>query len=94
MPAAAHTLGVQISVLNASTGHDLEQAFVSLGELGAGGLVVPAEPFLDGQREKIVALAAQHAVPMIANLREYVVAGGLMSYGPGLPTRIAAPAFM
>jgi putative ABC transport system substrate-binding protein len=85
VPAAARTLEVQISVLNASVERDLEQAFVSLGKLGAGGLVVPAEPFLDSQRERIVSLAAQYAVPMIANLREYVVAGGLMSYGPSLP---------
>ena len=84
-PAAAHALGIQISVLNASTERDLDEAFASLGKLGAGGLVVPAEPFFDSQRERIVSLAAQHAVPMIANLREYVAAGGLMSYGPSLP---------
>jgi putative ABC transport system substrate-binding protein len=84
-PAAAGALGVQIPVLNASTEHDLDEAFASLGKLDAGGLVVPAEPFFDSQRERIVSLAAQHAVPMISNLREYVVAGGLMSYGPSLP---------
>jgi len=84
-PATARALGIQISVLNASTEQDLDEAFASLGKLGAGGLVVPAEPFLDSQRERIVSLAAQRGVPMIANLREYVVAGGLMSYGPSLP---------
>ena len=84
-PATARALGIQISVLNASTEQDLDEAFASLGKLGAGGLVVPAEPFLDSQRGRIVSLAAQRGVPMIANLREYVVAGGLMSYGPSLP---------
>ena len=84
-PAAARALGIQIPVLNASTEQDLDEAFASLGKLGAGGLVVPAEPFFDSQRERIVSLAAQRGVPMIANLREYVVAGGLMSYGPSLP---------
>jgi putative tryptophan/tyrosine transport system substrate-binding protein len=84
-PAAARALGIQIPVLNASTEHDLDEAFASLGKLDAGGLVVPAEPFFDSQRERIVSLAARHAVPMISNLREYVVAGGLMSYGPSLP---------
>lgn len=84
-PAAARALGIQISVLDASTERDLNEVFASLGKLGAGGLVVPAEPFFDSQRERIVSLAAQYVVPMIANLREYVVAGGLMSYGPSLP---------
>src|SRR5262245_29503719 len=85
MPATARALGIQIPVLNASTEQDLDEAFASLEKLGARGLVVPAEPFFDSQREKIVSLAARHAVPMIASLREYVVAGGLMSYGPSLP---------
>ncbi|MFL6947166.1 MAG: ABC transporter substrate-binding protein [Xanthobacteraceae bacterium] len=85
VPASARALGIQIPVLNASTEHDLDEAFASLGKLGASGLVVPAEPFFDSQRERIVSLALQSAVPMIANLREYVVAGGLMSYGPSLP---------
>jgi putative tryptophan/tyrosine transport system substrate-binding protein len=83
-PAAARALGIQIPVLNASTEHDLDAAFASLGKLDAG-VVVPAEPFFDSQRVRIVSLAAHHAVPMIASLREYVVAGGLMSYGPSLP---------
>jgi putative ABC transport system substrate-binding protein len=51
----------------------------------ADALVVPAEPFFDSQRERIVALAARHAMPMVTSLREYVVAGGLMSYGASLP---------
>jgi ABC-type uncharacterized transport system substrate-binding protein len=83
--ATARALGIQIPVLNASTEHDLDEAFASFGKLGASGLVVPAEPFFDSQRERIVSLAGRHAVPMISNLREYVVAGGLMSYGPSLP---------
>jgi len=89
-PAAARALGIQISVLNASTERDLDEVFATLSKLDAGGLVVPAEPFFDSQRERIVSLAAQHAVPMIASLREYVVAGGLMSYGPSL-IRLVSP---
>jgi putative ABC transport system substrate-binding protein len=84
-PATARALGIQIPVVNASTEHDLDEVFASLRKLDAGGLVVPAEPFFDSQRERIVSLAAQHVVPMTSNLREYVVAGGLMSYGPSLP---------
>ena len=84
-PTWARMLGIRVPVLNASTEHDLDETFASLKKLDAGGLVVPAEPFFDSQRERIASLAAQHAVPMISNLREYVVAGGLMSYGPSLP---------
>jgi len=84
-PVAERALGIRIPVLNASTERDLDEAFASLGKLGAGGLVVPAEPFFDSQRDRIVALGAQYAVPIISTLREYVVAGGLMSYGASLP---------
>ena len=83
-PTLASALGVRIPVLEASTEHGLDEAFASLRKIGADALVVPAEPFFDSQPAKIVALAARYAVPMIANLREYVVAGGLMSYGASL----------
>jgi ABC-type uncharacterized transport system substrate-binding protein len=83
-PALASALGIRIAVLRASTEHGLDEAFASLGKVGANALVVPAEPFFDSQPDKIVALAARYAMPMIADLREYVVAGGLMSYGASL----------
>jgi putative tryptophan/tyrosine transport system substrate-binding protein len=82
---AASALGIAVRVVNASTDHDLDEVFASLANLGAGGLVVPAEPFFDSQRDRIVALAARYAVPAIYTFREYVVAGGLMSYGASLP---------
>jgi putative ABC transport system substrate-binding protein len=81
---AASALGVQVQVLNASTEHDLDQAFASLEKLGAGGLVVPGEPFFDSQRDRIAALSARYAVAAIYPFREYVLAGGLMSYGASL----------
>jgi putative ABC transport system substrate-binding protein len=84
-PTTASALGIRIAVLNASTEQSLDEVFASLGKIGADALVVPAEPFFVSQRDRIVALAARYAVPMIANLREYVVAGGLMSYGASLP---------
>jgi putative ABC transport system substrate-binding protein len=80
----ASALGIRVHVLNASTEHDLDEAFASLGKIGADALILPAEPFFDSQRDRIVALAARYAVPMIAGLREYVAAGGLMSYGASL----------
>ena len=84
-PTMASALGIPIRVLNASTEQGLDEAFASLQKTGADALVVPAEPFFDSQRERIVALATRHAVPMVASLREYVVAGALMSYGASLP---------
>ncbi len=92
--AAASALGVDVHVLNASTEHDLDEAFAALVTLGAGGLVVAGEPFFDSQRDRIVALSARYAVPAIYTYREYVVAGGLMSYGSSLPDCIAAQASM
>lgn len=82
---AANALGIDIRVIRASTEHEIDDAFASLAALNAGGLIVPNEPFLDSQRARITALAARHAIPALYNLREYVVGGGLASYGPSLP---------
>ena len=82
---AASNLGIDVHVLNAGTEQELDAAFAKLPNLRAGGLVVPNEPFLDAQRVKIVALSARYAVPAVYSLREYAVAGGLMSYGFNLP---------
>jgi putative tryptophan/tyrosine transport system substrate-binding protein len=80
----AHAIGQQFTVLNASTEHDLDMAFSTLLERGCGGLVVSGDPFFTAQRERIVALAARHAVPTIYQWREFAIAGGLVSYGPSL----------
>ena len=83
--AAAKALGISIRVVNASTEPELDEVFASLAKSDISGLVVPAEPFFDSQRDRIVALAARYSVPAIYGLREYAVAGGLMSYGTSLP---------
>jgi ABC-type uncharacterized transport system substrate-binding protein len=83
--STASALGIAVHVLNASTEHELDEAFASVAKLGAGGLLVPGEPFFESRRDKIVALAAQHAVAAAYTFREYAVAGGLMSYGVSLP---------
>jgi putative ABC transport system substrate-binding protein len=72
-------------VANASTEGDLGEAYASLAKLGAVGLVVPGEPFLDSHRETIVALSTRYAIPAIYGFREFAFAGGLMSYGTSLP---------
>ena len=82
--AAAAALGIRLHVLNASTEDDLDAAFAAMAKQHVDGLVVNAEPFFDSQRERIVALAARHAIATSYAWRENVVAGGLMSYGNSL----------
>ena len=83
--AAAHTLGLQtIHVLQASTDLDLNNAFSSLVQRGVGELVISADTFFSSKSTELAALASDHAVPTISPYREFVEAGGLMSYGASL----------
>ena len=80
--AAAHTLGLQmVHVLQASTERDLDSAFSTLILRRAGGLVISADTFFSGKSVELAALASRHAVPTISPYRDFVTAGGLMSYG-------------
>src|SRR5215472_12385297 len=83
--AAARALGTELEVLNASSEDELETAFAAAAKLRANALVVAGEPFFDSKREKIVALSARGGVATVYAWREYVLAGGLMSYGTDLP---------
>jgi putative ABC transport system substrate-binding protein len=85
MQEAAREKGVQLHILEASNDSDFETAFASLAPLQAGALVVGADPFFNARRSQIVALAARHSMPAIYEWREFVDAGGLISYGPSLP---------
>jgi putative ABC transport system substrate-binding protein len=78
--AAASAIGQQIEVLYVGSDREIETAFATLVQRGAGALLSGAGGFLSPQRERIVALAARHKIPAIYILREYVEAGGLMSY--------------
>jgi len=80
---AARSFG-QVHVLRAGTALEIDAAFASLEQLRAGALLVGTSSFFNVRREQFVALAARHAVPAIFELREFVTAGGLMSYGPSL----------
>jgi putative tryptophan/tyrosine transport system substrate-binding protein len=82
--AAASDLGCNLSVLTAGSEGDFDTAFARLVEQHAGALLVGPDPFLYRQRERIVALAAQHAVPALYVRREFATAGGLISYGTSL----------
>jgi putative ABC transport system substrate-binding protein len=81
---AAGALGIQINALNASTESEIEGAFTTAVEQKNGALIIGTDPFLLGQRDQLVRLAARHKIPTIYFLREFVEAGGLMSYGPNI----------
>ena len=78
---AARALGVRMVILDASSPSEIESAFEVLVGQRVGGLVVSGEIFFLTQRDRLVELAARHAVPTIYAYREFPVAGGLMSYG-------------
>jgi putative ABC transport system substrate-binding protein len=84
LQGAARALGLRAHVLQATTQSEIDAAFGALLDLRAAALVVAGDPFFTSQRAQIVALAARHAVPAIYIYREFVVAGGLMSYGTDL----------
>ena len=81
---SARSLGLQFHVLNAGTDHDIDTVFAGLIQQQIGMLLISADPFFLGRRVQFVALAARHAVPTIYFAREFVAAGGLMSYGTSL----------
>jgi putative tryptophan/tyrosine transport system substrate-binding protein len=78
---AARALGASVVILNASSPSEIESAFAELVDQRVGALVVSGETFFLTQRNRLVELAAHHAVPTIYAYREFPVAGGLMSYG-------------
>jgi len=82
--AAARTLALQIQVLNASTGREIEAAFATLASERPDALFVGPDGFFNTRRVQLAMLAARHAVPSAFAVREYVDAGGLMSYGTSL----------
>jgi len=85
LQTAARTLGLKLHVLHASTERDFDAVFATLLQLGAGGLVVGNDTFFSTRSEQLAALALRHAVPTIFQYRQFVEAGGLMSYGGNLP---------
>ena len=79
---AARMRGQQIHVLNASSEREVDAAFTSLVKERVGALLAASDPFFDTRRDQIISLAARYSVPTMYGQRDYVVAGGLASYGP------------
>jgi putative ABC transport system substrate-binding protein len=82
--AAARVIGRQILVLNASNEREIDTAFATFAQQKVGALLVDADTLFVSRRDQLVALAARNSMPAIYDLRDYVVAGGLMSYGTNL----------
>jgi putative ABC transport system substrate-binding protein len=81
---AAHMIGQEVHVVNASSEGELNAVFAPLVQLKAGILLVTADAFFLSRRDQLVALAARHSIPTLYWAREFVLAGGLMSYGPDI----------
>ena len=82
--AAAQAIGQELIIVDVSGDRDIEAAFATFAQRGAGALYVGISPFFNSRRERLAALAARHAVAAIYPWREAVQTGGLMSYGTSL----------
>jgi putative ABC transport system substrate-binding protein len=81
----ARALGLLLHVLNASTEREIEDAFANLKQMQVGALAIGTDGFFVGRSEQLAALANRYAMPAIFQYREFVAAGGLMSYGGSVP---------
>jgi putative tryptophan/tyrosine transport system substrate-binding protein len=81
---AARMFGQQVHVVNASSESDINGAFATLVQLKAGALLVASDALFLSRRDQIVALAARHKIPAVYSVREFALAGGLMSYAPNI----------
>lgn len=81
LETAARAMGLEPRFITASSEREIDAAFAALNEQRVGALMVASDPFFNGQRRQIVALATRLAVPAIFHQREFAAAGGLMSYG-------------
>jgi putative ABC transport system substrate-binding protein len=80
--SAANALGIKLHEINASTLPEFDEVFATLAKLHIAALGVMADPFFDSQRDRIVELSARNRIAGCYPWLEYVLAGGLMSYGP------------
>ena len=81
MQEAARAIGLQIHVLNASTSREIDAAFATLARERPDALFVATDGFFQARRVQLANLAARDRIPAAYSGRDYVAAGGLMSYG-------------
>jgi len=84
LPPAAQAMGLRLLFLDVGSERDIETAFATIVQSGAGAQFVGGGAFLYSHRDRLAALAARHALPASYPLREFVTTGGLMSYGPSV----------
>ena len=78
---AVRSLGLELHVITAITEREIDEGFAALGRRRTDGLLVQTEPFLAGRLDQIASLAARYAIPTIYSARQFIAAGGLISYG-------------
>jgi putative ABC transport system substrate-binding protein len=81
---AARLVGLEVHVLPAKTESEIERAFAQMGQEHVQALLVGDSPFFVGGRDRLISLAARYTIPTIYQWREYVLVGGLISYGTSL----------
>jgi putative ABC transport system substrate-binding protein len=79
---AARKIGRRVFVVRANSDTELDTAFATLVHERVGALLIVASPYFDTRLQRFIAFAAQHRMPAMYQFREYVLAGGLISYGP------------
>jgi putative ABC transport system substrate-binding protein len=81
--SAAENLRLRLHVLHASTETEIDMAFATLAQIGAGALAIASDTFFNAQTEQLAALALHRRIPAVYQYQEFAAAGGLMSYGGG-----------
>ena len=81
---AAREVGQGLVILDGSSDQEIDASYTSLAKQNVGALIVGADPFFDPRRDRMIALSARYAVPTIYQFREFVLAGGLVSYGASI----------
>ena len=84
LQAAADKMNVNLYIQEAATEKDIESAFEAFAARHVDALLVTADPFFNNRRAQVLSLAARHSLPAIYQWREFVTAGGLISYGPSI----------
>jgi putative tryptophan/tyrosine transport system substrate-binding protein len=84
LQAASDRLKQQVRIFDVRTDREIEAAFATIIDQRIGGLLVQTDPSLTVRRDQLVLLTTRHAIPAVFGFREFVMAGGLMSYGTSL----------